>query len=259
MEKIDKSEKAVAKMFDGLSHGYDRFNHIASFRQDRRWIRRLVSEVVKSDASEVLDVACGTGEISIALYEKGINVTGVDISEKMLAEARLKIDKARCKVAGTRCRIKEKCRAAAGTSGINSVFKPRLMVSNAEDLPFTDASFDAVTVAYGVRNFEHLEKCLREMRRVIRPGGKIFVMEFAMPRNPVWRCMYRFYKNHVMRLIGRKVTGRSGAFDYLSETVEVFPQYGDFCGILSESGFSKPRFIPLAGGIAVIYVGNVSI
>lgn len=260
---FDKSEKAVSAMFDGISQHYDRFNHEASIGQDRRWTGRLVSEVDRAGAREVLDVACGTGETTIALYRKGFNVTGIDISEKMLSEARRKISEIPAfgieadkfpghaeKTAPT-----EKPGRTARYMNASSCLlsKPEVMYANAESLPFEDSRFDAVTVAYGVRNFDRLDRCLQEIRRVIRPGGHIFVMEFAIPRDRLWRGMYRFYKKNIMRGIGKRLTGSGEAFDYLSGTVETFPQYDSFCSILEKNGFTTPSHTPLTGGIAVIY------
>jgi len=263
--KIDKSERAVSGMFNSLSSDYDRYNHLTSFNSDRRWTRRLADIVeascnasssgtpsaanvqsVAASLPSVLDVACGTAEISLALFRKGFAVTGLDISEKMLAEGRAKVAAEKPFEANAKCGGSQ-----AAERGI--VPKPELVLGSAERIPFADASFDAVTVAYGVRNFNHPEACLAEMRRVLRPGGHVFVMEFAMPRNTLWRGFYRFYKNTVMTIAGKAIYGSANAFRYLAATVETFPQYEAFCKMLSEAGFSDATFKPLTGGITVIY------
>ena len=261
--KIDKSEQAVSGMFNSLSSDYDRYNHLTSFNSDRRWTRRFADIVtaaampanmndvpVAESFPTVLDVACGTAEISIALFRKGFAVTGLDISEKMLAQGRAKVAAAKpveanAKIGGLRSA--ERC----------IVPKPKLVLGSAERIPFADASFDAVTVAFGVRNFNHPESCLAEMRRVLRPGGHVFVMEFAMPRNPLWRGLYRFYKNTVMTIAGKAIYGSANAFRYLATTVETFPQYDAFCTMLSDAGFSDASFKPLSGGITVIYSAHL--
>jgi demethylmenaquinone methyltransferase/2-methoxy-6-polyprenyl-1,4-benzoquinol methylase len=261
--KIDKSEQAVSGMFNSLSSDYDRYNHLTSFNSDRRWTRRFADMVaaaampatmndtsVAESFPSVLDVACGTAEISLALYRKGFAVTGLDISEKMIAQGRAKVSAANPVEVNAN-------RGGAQSAERCIVPKPELVLGSAERIPFADASFDAVTVAYGVRNFNHPEACLAEMLRVLRPGGHVYVMEFAMPRNPLWRSLYRFYKNTVMTLAGKAIYGSANAFRYLATTVETFPQYDAFCKMLSDVGFSDATFKPLTGGITVIYSAHL--
>ncbi len=181
----------------------------------------------------MLDVATGTGDQAIAIAKAGIpKVMGIDISEQMLAEGRKKV-------------------AAKKLTD-----KITLTYGNCEELQLADSSFDAVSVTFGVRNFEHLEQGLAEIYRVLRPGGQLFVLEFSMPKNPVVRVLYRFYFFKVMPFIGRLISKNKRAYTYLPNSVDPFPKRENFLKSLHSLGFVSTYRISLSFGIAELYVGQ---
>ena len=180
-ERLDKDEKKISGMFDSIASKYDRMNHGMSLGIDRLWRRRFVRRLAKKlpEKAAVLDLACGTGDLTKALSHKGYHVTGLDISAEMMAIGR------------------EKCRYLSP--------KPSFVLGSAEQIPFPDASFDAVTIAFGLRTFDHRTRCLAEIHRVLKPGGQLAVLEFAVPRNRHWNKIYLFYFKNILPLIGRLV------------------------------------------------------
>ena len=225
----------VRKMFDGIAPSYDRLNHLMSLGVDRRWRRRALREIVDGTAQQVLDVACGTGDSTIAVAHaaaSGSLVTGVDISEGMMALVAEKAEKA-----GVADRI-------------------RLAVADGEDLPFPNASFDRVTCAFGIRNFEHKEQGLREFHRVLKPGGRAVILELSVPRNRVVRWFYDLYFLHVLPWIGGLVSGDKAAYRYLPASVHAFPSPDGFCGMLRGAGFTDVRHKALTFGLCRLYIGE---
>ena len=220
-------------MFDGIAGGYDDFNHTMSLGIDRGWRRKAIRFAVDPQRPcRILDVACGTGDFTIALARAavpGSHVTGIDLSEGMLALLPPKAGKA-----GVADRIDAKCGDCAA-------------------LPFGDASFDAVTVAFGVRNFEDRAVCLKEMRRVLRPGGSLVILELSVPRNPLVRAGYRLYLEHLMPLAGKRISGDISAYRYLASSVEHFPLPEAFLPELAACGFSRVRHRALSLGICRLY------
>lgn len=227
-ERLDKDEKRISGMFDSIASKYDRMNHGMSLGIDRLWRSRFVRQLGRKipGNATVLDLACGTGDLTKALSEKGYHVTGLDISSEMMAVAR------------------EKCRYLSP--------KPTFVLGSAAQIPFKDNSFDAVTIAFGLRNFDNREQCLDEIRRVLKPGGRLAVLEFALPRNPTLRSLYLFYFKHVLPLAGRLV-GSGEAYGYLVDSVLAFPRYEDICGEFEDAGFTGTGFKSYSGGIAVHY------
>ena len=189
--------------FDTIAHSYDRMNRMMTFGLDRRWRKCAVRGL----QGNVLDVACGTGDMVVSLAKQGCTVTGVDISEEMLEMARLK---------------------AKGE---------RLMVADAEQLPFADGEFDAVTCAFGVRNFVHLEQGLREMLRVLKPGGTMVILELATPDNIFIKPFYNLYTRHVIPWLGSRIAGNRDAYTYLPESIARFPKGDAFLNIIQNSKF----------------------
>ena len=227
-EYLDKDEKKISGMFDSIASKYDRMNHGMSLGIDRLWRWRFVRRLAKKlpEKAAVLDLACGTGDLTKALSNTGFHVTGLDISSEMMAIGR------------------EKCRYLSP--------KPNFVLGSAEQIPFPDASFDAVTIAFGLRNFDHRAQCLAEIYRVLKPGGRLAVLEFAVPRNRHWNKIYLFYFKNILPLIGRLV-GSADAYGYLVDSVLAFPRYEALCDEFRAAGFLFPHYQPYTGGISVGY------
>ncbi|MGC8865954.1 MAG: bifunctional demethylmenaquinone methyltransferase/2-methoxy-6-polyprenyl-1,4-benzoquinol methylase UbiE [Bacteroidales bacterium] len=218
--------------FDEIAHRYDLLNRLLSLHIDQLWRRKLVNRLPEGPDRHILDVATGTADLAImAARRKGCKVTGCDIAEKMLAIGREKTRKKQ---------LREQI---------------ELMSGAAENLPFEDHTFDAAIVAFGVRNFKDLEKGLNEMFRVIKPGGKILVLEFSLPGNPVFRTLYLFYFLKLLPWVGGLISGNRKAYEYLPDSVLKFPQGVDFTSLLQKSGFKDTTFTPLTLGIATLYEG----
>ncbi len=231
-EPSTKKEQ-VAKMFDNISGKYDFLNHFLSLGIDIRWRRKAVA-YLKSDApKQVLDVATGTGDFAIEILSLNPDkVTGVDISEGMLGVGKEKVKKR------------------------NLTDKIELLYGDSENLPFKDETFDAVTVAFGVRNFENLEKGLSDIYRVLRPGGKLVVLEFSQPTIFPFKQLYRFYFKAILPKIGNRISKDQSAYTYLPESVIAFPFGNEFLNKLNEAGFKNTLCKTLTFGISSIYVGQ---
>lgn len=221
----------VERMFDGIAGTYDRVNRLSSLGTDQRWRRRLVRELTRERPDRVLDVATGTADLAVMAARAGARVTGIDISANMLDRGREKV-----KALGLEGRID-------------------LQRADGEALPFQDGSFDAAMAAFGVRNFEHLDRGLREMHRVLRPGGRVLVLEFSRPRGPL-APLFRIYFHHVMPLIGRLMAHDQQAYTYLPRSVDAFPEGEGFLRILEGAGFVSTARWSLSGGIASLYLGR---
>ena len=229
------AKEHIRKMFDGIAPSYDRLNHLMSLGVDRRWRRRALREIVDGTPQQVLDVACGTGDSTIAVARTaaaGSLVTGADISEGMMALVAEKAEKA-----GVADRI-------------------RLVVADGEALPFADAYFDRVTCAFGIRNFEHKEVGLKEFHRVLKPGGRAVILELSVPRNRVIRSLYDLYFFHLLPWIGGLVSGNKAAYRYLPASVHAFPAPDVFCGMLRVAGFSRVRHKAFTFGLCRLFVGE---
>lgn len=226
-------EKAyVRSLFDGIAYRYDLLNHLLSGGIDLYWRRAAVHRLAEERPQRILDVATGTADFAIAAMRCGPkSIVGVDISEPMLEIGRRKVARR-----GWTDRI-------------------RLENGEAEALAFPDASFDAAIVAFGARNFEDLDKGLSEMCRVLRPGGRIVVLEFSRPRRFPFRQLYLFYFRNILPLVGRFISRDRQAYQYLPDTVMSFPDGADFLARLGRAGFSALREQRLTAGIATIYTG----
>lgn len=217
-------------MFDSISGKYDFLNHFLSLGIDIRWRKKAVKMLAEGNPKVILDVATGTGDFAIeTLKLSPTQVIGVDISEGMLEVGRQKM-KAR---------------------GYDQIIDMRL--ADSENLPFEENKFDAVIVAFGVRNFENLERGLAEMKRVLRPGGRMIVLEFSKPRIFPFKQLYNFYFKFILPKIGRLISRDKAAYTYLPESVQAFPDGPEFVSILTRLGFKQTACKSLTFGISSLY------
>ena len=221
-------------MFNAIASRYDLLNRVLSFGIDRRWRGSAVRALRGGPVEEILDVATGTGDLALEILRMNPRrVVGVDISEEMLSVAR---SKARRKGADKRV-----------------VFQH----GDAEALPFEDGAFDAALVAFGVRNFQNLSRGLSELCRVVRPGGRVVVLEFSRPKYAAVRAVYGWYNSVVLPRVGQMISRVQGAYTYLPESIRVFPSGEAFLSCMREAGFARLRAQPLTLGVASLYVGHV--
>ena len=220
----------VAEMFNNIAGKYDFLNHFLSMGIDKGWRKKAIKEAASVNPKKILDVATGTGDLAIAASGLAPQyITGIDIADQMLEVGRKKIE-------------------ALGLSGMIS-----LQTGDSEALAFTTGTFDVVTCAYGARNFEHLEAGLTEMCRVLRPDGKVVILEFSHPTMFPVMQFYNFYFKYILPVMGRMVSKHSRAYTYLPESVMAFPQGKDFCNILTRCGFKNAKARPLTFGITTLY------
>ncbi len=230
-EKSKKEE--VADMFDNISSKYDFLNHFFSFGIDKRWRRRAVKILREYNPQNILDIATGTGDFAIALTKLNPKkITGIDISKGMLAVGIEKVKK----------------------KNLQNFIS--LVPGDSESLHFEDNTFDAITVGFGVRNFENLNKGLSEMLRVLKPGGVALILEFSKPKKFPVKQFFGFYSKRIMPFFGRKISKDTRAYAYLPESVKAFPEGEEMRLILQNLGYKKCVIRPLSGGIATIYVGR---
>ena len=242
-------------MFDSIAGNYDALNHILSLDVDKIWRRKALKQIVDAPAPvQVLDLACGTGDFSIAIAKAltrsfrqaqrptcavtepaevtGGHVTGVDLSEGMLAVMREKVGKA----------------------GLNEMIS--IEEGDGENLRFPDNTFDRVTIAFGIRNFEDRPKGLKEMLRVLKPGGRLVILELSRPENKVIRWFYDLYFLHILPKIGGKVSGDKAAYAYLPTSVAAFPGKKEFMATMREAGFRTVTHKAFTLGICRMYTGE---
>ena len=229
---LSKKEQ-VADMFDNIAFRYDFLNRFLSAGIDVWWRKNAIKQLKDIDPKKILDVATGTADV--AIMASGIlkpeKIIGIDISDGMLEFGRKKIAKL----------------------GLESVIE--LQNGDSETIKFADNSFDAVTVAFGVRNFENLEKGLSEIKRVLRPGGKLVVLEFSKPKAPVVKQVYNLYMNTVAPAMGRLFSKNRNAYKYLDESIKKFPEGKNFTQILDNLGYRNTYCKPQSSGICSIYCG----
>ncbi|MCH8049147.1 bifunctional demethylmenaquinone methyltransferase/2-methoxy-6-polyprenyl-1,4-benzoquinol methylase UbiE [Patescibacteria group bacterium] len=221
-------------MFDRIASTYDLTNLILSLGIDRLWRRRMMRELPDRDGLRVLDVATGTGDVALALIKRSCvdSVVGLDVSEEMLKIAKRKIEKRHREHAIT------------------------LVHGDALDLPFLDASFDAVTIAFGIRNVTDVSKALQEMQRVVKSGGRVLILEFSLPASPLIKKLHLFYLRKVVPTVGKIISGNAPAYRYLNKTIETFTYGEQFSQLVQQAGFQKVRAYPLTFGVAMLYIGE---
>jgi len=222
----------VAQMFNSIAGKYDFLNHFLSAGVDIYWRKKAIDLLVSSQPKILLDIATGTGDFAIeALRLQPQKIIGVDISEGMLAVGQ------------------EKLKRKNLTSQIE------LQLGDSENLNFPDNSFDAATAAFGVRNFENLNQGLQEIYRVLKPGGKLVILEFSKPQSFPFKQGYNFYFKHILPVFGKLISKDRAAYTYLPESVQAFPDGPDFIHILKQVGFNTTQWHPLTFGISSIYTG----
>lgn len=226
-------KKQVERMFDTISGNYDGLNRVISLGIDKKWRKKVVQLVVEKKPESVLDIATGTGDLAISFAEFDIpKIVGFDLSEGMLAVARKKV--ATQKIAD----------------------KIEFLQGDSEEMPFESNSFDAITVAFGVRNFEELEKGLAEILRVLKPGGIFTVLETSVPTKFPFKQGYFFHTRYILPLVGKIFSKDKVAYNYLSESASVFPYGEDFNNILRKIGFKEVKNKPQTFGVASIYIAS---
>ena len=226
-----KTELAVAGFYDGIFRFYEAANSFLTLGLDRWW-RSRAAKIVKNlspGASTALDVCAGTGDFSIVLYKTyggALKVTGSDLSRAMLSKARSKTDKI------------------------------EFVEAEAKALPFADGSFDLVTISFGIRNFSDPQKSLENIYKVLKPGGRALIMEFALPKNWFIRKTYFFYFRNILPFLGNLMSGHKDAYSYLNQTVEDFPHGESFKRFMNEAGFANTSFDKFTFGIVNLYKGD---
>ncbi len=226
-------KEQVADMFDSISPKYDLLNHLLSGGIDIIWRKKAINLLKDKGIKSVLDIATGTADFAIeALKINPDKIVGVDISAGMLAFGKEKINK------------------------LGLADKITLQMGDSEKLPFSDNSFDAIIVSFGVRNYENLEKGLTDMLRVLKPAGYCLILEFSNPHKFPMKQLYSFYSNYCLPLIGKLISKDPAAYTYLPESVEAFPDGPAFISIYEKIGFEKTTWIPMTGGICSIYLGR---
>jgi demethylmenaquinone methyltransferase/2-methoxy-6-polyprenyl-1,4-benzoquinol methylase len=235
--KASESEHSarVREMFAGIAGRYDLLNHLLSGNIDKRW-RKLVAgkleAVLSKDGARALDVACGTGDLSLALAEATkARVIGTDFCRPMLE-------------------------IAARKTSTGSKFEIPYVEGDALSLPFADSSFDAVTIAFGLRNLSSVEGGLKELRRILKPEGRAAILEFSTPVVPGFRKLFQFYFSRVLPRIGGIVSGSRAAYEYLPDSVSRFPDQKRLANLMREVGFEEVEYQNLTGGIAALHLGT---
>lgn len=229
---LGKKEQ-VTQMFDTISKNYDGLNRVISFGIDIKWRNRVVDILSEKNPKTILDIATGTGDLAINLVRTGAEkIVGLDISPGMLEVGKQKV----------------------AAKNLDATIE--MVVGDSEQLPFPDDSFDAITVAFGVRNFETLEKGLAEILRVLAPGGTFVVLETAVPTKTPFKQGYNFYTKNILPTIGKLFSKDRSAYAYLSESASVFPHGEDFNNILREIGFIEVENRPQTFGVASIYLAT---
>ncbi|HVS01428.1 MAG TPA: ubiquinone/menaquinone biosynthesis methyltransferase [Thermoanaerobaculia bacterium] len=227
----DKNPRQIQQMFGRVAPAYDRLNHLLSASLDRVWRRRAAAALTTPADGPALDLCCGTGDQAVALRRRGARVAAADFCLPMLALARPKM-----------ARLDPP--------------RPGLLAADALALPFPGESFGAATVSFGLRNVVDLDAALRELARVLRPGGQLLVLEFALPRLAPLRALYLLYFRRLLPWVGRLVSRHRSAYSYLPSSVLEFPQRRGFLAHLAATGFAEPSWRDLSAGVVCLYTAR---
>jgi demethylmenaquinone methyltransferase / 2-methoxy-6-polyprenyl-1,4-benzoquinol methylase len=230
---VDKTPARIAGMFDAIAPRYDLLNHVLSAGLDVRWRNRAIRELQLKPGTRVLDLCTGTGDLAVAAVQQqpGASVVGVDFAGEMLRLANRKI---------------------AALALQRSI---RVVRGDGTRIPLADASCDAATIGFGIRNVVDPRAALAELARVLRPGGRLAILEFGQPRLPGIRTMYAWYFRYLLPLVGKMVSKHQSAYSYLPASVNTFPPAAEFSRIIAATGFSQVRAVPLTFGIVYLYIG----
>jgi len=229
-------KEKIQQMFDGIAPDYDRLNHLMSLGVDRSWRRRALREIVTPERPQaLLDIACGTGDFALAQARRmhaESRITGLDLSEGMLAVMREKVEK-------------------AGLAGRISCEQ-----GDCEQMRFAEGSFDCATIAFGIRNFAHREAALEEILRVLKPGGRLVILELSVPENKLLRWAYNLYFMHFVPWIGGLVSGDKAAYKYLPASVQAFPGRREWTATMERCGYANVRHRAFTFGLCRMYIGE---
>ena len=226
---LGKKEQ-VAQMFNNISDNYDGLNRVISFGIDVKWRKKVLKIIADSNPEKILDIATGTGDLAILMSQtKAKKIIGLDISSGMLEVGRNKIE----------------------SKKLSDTIE--MILGDSENIPYLDNTFDAITVAFGVRNFENLEKGLEEILRVLKPNGTFVILETSVPQKMPYKQGYKFYSNNILPLIGKLFSKDNSAYQYLSESASVFPYGEALNNILRKIGFIEVKAMPQTFGVATIY------
>ena len=231
----DKSPARISSMFDAIAPRYDLLNHVLSAGMDRGWRNRAIDALGLSDRARVLDVCTGTGDLALAAVARGgdgVSVVGVDFAAEMLKLGLVKV------------------RGAALDKRI------RLVRGDAARIPVGDATCDAATIGFGIRNVAAPERALAEIARIVKPGGRLAILEFGQPRIPGIRTLYAWYFRYLLPLVGRLISKHQSAYSYLPASVGTFPPPSEFAKTLAATGFSHVQAVPLTFGIVYLFVAE---
>jgi len=227
----EEHARRVREMFAKIAPRYDLLNHVLSANIDKRWRRRVVArlQTLLANQGRILDVGCGTGDLSILLFEKtGAQITGLDFCGPMLKLAQTKAPQL------------------------------QFIEGDALSLPFAEASFDGLTIGFALRNLADVERGLRELLRVLKPNGHVAILEFSQPVNPVFASLVRFYYWRLLPWLGGLVSGSRGAYEYLPDSISKFPNQETLAAMMRSAGFVDVRFENLCGGVAALHLGRRS-
>lgn len=231
MSTLDKNPQEIGKMFSSLAHRYDLANHLLSLNQDKRWRKAVVRWANPQAGQHLLDLCTGTGDLALDFAKAAdIQVTGIDISDKMLAIA------------------------ADKTKHIGFDHRINYDEGNVLELPYPDHQFDLATIAFGLRNLPNYEQGLREMFRVLKPGGQLLILEFSLPKG-IWGKLYLWYLKNILPHIGGWITGKKDAYQYLDQSIRDFPAREDLSDLMRSIGFQDIGIRSFQGGIALIHQG----